>query len=194
MSQLLADDLIQILTDKYGLPGEDLSPETRFDALEFDSLVMVELAVILEQPARHPRHRRRAAVRGVHRRGRRAPQHQGCDGLMEWDTTRAPLSGDSPEVLIVGAGPVGITLACELLQQGVRIRLIDRRARIDESDPHSKGILVWPRSLEVLRRIGVSERLAATGHRSKESATTPRAVFAAPRTCTGCPTRRTRSS
>ncbi|MFJ8313191.1 MULTISPECIES: FAD-dependent monooxygenase [unclassified Streptomyces] len=86
---------------------------------------------------------------------------------MEWDTTRAPLAGDSPEVLIVGAGPVGITLACELLQQGVRIRLIDRRARIDESDPHSKGILVWPRSLEVLRRIGVSERLAATGHRSK---------------------------
>ncbi|MEV5277560.1 acyl carrier protein [Streptomyces sp. NPDC051994] len=49
MSQLLADDLIQILTDKYGLPGEDLSPETRFDALEFDSLVMVELAVILER-------------------------------------------------------------------------------------------------------------------------------------------------
>ncbi|WP_369391986.1 acyl carrier protein [Streptomyces sp. CG1] len=49
MSQLLADDLIQILSDKYGLPGEDLSAETRFETLEFDSLVMVELAVILER-------------------------------------------------------------------------------------------------------------------------------------------------
>ncbi|MFG3284104.1 acyl carrier protein [Streptomyces sp. NPDC048111] len=49
MSQLLADDLIQILTDKYGLPSEELSAETRFEALEFDSLVMVELAVILER-------------------------------------------------------------------------------------------------------------------------------------------------
>ena len=78
-----------------------------------------------------------------------------------------PFDDDQPEVLIVGAGPVGTALACELLQQGVRIRLIDRRAGIDDSDPHSKGILVWPRSLEVLRRIGVSEELAATGHRSR---------------------------
>ncbi|MFF4504915.1 FAD-dependent monooxygenase [Streptomyces sp. NPDC001401] len=86
---------------------------------------------------------------------------------MQWEKESVPLSGDSPEVLIVGAGPVGITLACELLQQGVRIRLVDRRAGIDESDPHSKGILVWPRSLEMLRRIGVSERLVARGHTSK---------------------------
>ncbi|SEN90466.1 FAD-dependent monooxygenase [Actinacidiphila rubida] len=78
-----------------------------------------------------------------------------------------PLAADEPEVLIVGAGPVGVALACELLQQGVRIRLIDRRPGIDESDPHSKGILVWPRSLEVLGRIGVADRLAAIGHRSK---------------------------
>lgn len=79
----------------------------------------------------------------------------------------SPPPGDSPQVLIVGAGPVGIALACELLQQGVRIRLIDRRTGIDESDPHSKGILVWPRSLEMLRRIGVGDRLAEAGHRSE---------------------------
>ncbi|MFC5911234.1 FAD-dependent monooxygenase [Streptacidiphilus monticola] len=72
----------------------------------------------------------------------------------------------APDVLIVGAGPVGMVLGCELLQQGVRIRLIDRQPTVDESDPHSKGILVWPRSLELLRRIGVSEQLLARGHRS----------------------------
>lgn len=74
---------------------------------------------------------------------------------------------DQPEVLIVGAGPVGTALACELLQQGVRVRMVDRRTGVDESDPHSKGILVWPRSLEMLRRIGVAEELAAIGHRSR---------------------------
>lgn len=49
MSQLLVDDLIQVLSDKYGLPSTDLSPDTRFEALEFDSLVMLELAVLLER-------------------------------------------------------------------------------------------------------------------------------------------------
>ncbi|MGP4113741.1 FAD-dependent monooxygenase [Streptomyces sp. 4N509B] len=74
--------------------------------------------------------------------------------------------GDDPEVLIVGAGPVGMVLACELLQQGVRIRLIDQENRAEDTDPHSRGILVWPRSLEILRRVGVAERLAALGHQS----------------------------
>ncbi|MFL6113394.1 MAG: FAD-dependent monooxygenase [Catenulispora sp.] len=73
---------------------------------------------------------------------------------------------DEPDVLIVGAGPIGMQLACELLQQGVAIRLIDRAEAVDEEDPHSRGILVWPRSLEMLRRIGISERMVQAGHRS----------------------------
>ncbi|MFI9012123.1 FAD-dependent monooxygenase [Actinosynnema sp. NPDC053489] len=71
----------------------------------------------------------------------------------------------SPPVLVIGAGPVGIVLACELLQQGVPVRVVDRTASVDETDPHSKGILIWPRSLELLRRIGVSDRLVELGHK-----------------------------
>lgn len=74
--------------------------------------------------------------------------------------------GEDPDVLIVGGGPVGIVLASELLQQGVSIRVIDRIPFVDEDDPHSKGILVWPRSLELLRRIGVSRRMVEAGHSS----------------------------
>lgn len=77
------------------------------------------------------------------------------------------MTGTDPDVLIVGAGPIGMVLACELLQQGVVIRLVDRQDRVDDADPHSKGILVWPRSLELLRRIGVSDRMIAAGHRSE---------------------------
>jgi 2-polyprenyl-6-methoxyphenol hydroxylase-like FAD-dependent oxidoreductase len=70
------------------------------------------------------------------------------------------------EVLIVGAGPIGMVLAAELLLQGISIRLIDRQEAVDEDDPHSRGILVWPRSLELLRRIGVADELVEAGHRS----------------------------
>ena len=81
-------------------------------------------------------------------------------------TTAHEAPSDSVPVLIVGAGPVGIVLACELIQQGVGVRLIDSVDRYDDTDLHSRGILIWPRSLEILRRIGVSERLAQAGHQS----------------------------
>lgn len=68
-----------------------------------------------------------------------------------------------PQVLIVGAGPVGMVLACELLQQDVAVRLIDRIETLNHEDPHSRAILLVPRTLELLRRIGVSERLVQAG-------------------------------
>ena len=38
-------------------------------------------------------------------------------------------------VLVVGAGPVGLTLACELARHGVRCRIIDKLSTLAESDP-----------------------------------------------------------
>ena len=68
-------------------------------------------------------------------------------------------------MLIVGAGPVGLVLACELLQQGVAVRVVDRRARpAAVGGTQSRAILVWPRILEQLRRIGVSDRMVERGH------------------------------
>lgn len=74
-----------------------------------------------------------------------------------------PMMASTPEVLIVGSGPVGLVLACELLQQGVAVRLIDKIAALNASDPHSRAILLVPRALESLRRIGVAERLVTAG-------------------------------
>ena len=63
-------------------------------------------------------------------------------------------------VLVVGAGPVGLVLACELARRGTRIRLIDKRP---EPTDESRAILVHARSLELMERIGVVEELIATG-------------------------------
>ncbi|MEV0260952.1 FAD-dependent monooxygenase [Streptomyces sp. NPDC050617] len=66
------------------------------------------------------------------------------------------------QVVIVGAGPVGMLLACELLQQHIPVRLVDA-AR--EHSAHSRATIVWPRLLELMRRTDMTERLAANGHR-----------------------------
>ncbi|MCX4097507.1 FAD-dependent monooxygenase [Nocardia sp. alder85J] len=66
----------------------------------------------------------------------------------------------TPEVLVVGAGPVGMVIACDLLQQGFSVRIIDTSP---SSTLHSRAVITWPRSLELLRRIGVADELAETG-------------------------------
>ncbi|MGW1774314.1 FAD-dependent monooxygenase [Streptomyces sp. NPDC002104] len=59
-------------------------------------------------------------------------------------------------VLIVGAGPTGLTTACALLQHGVDCRVIDRR-KGPASEP--KALILWSGALEVLRRIDVADAL-----------------------------------
>ncbi|WP_424217508.1 alpha/beta fold hydrolase (plasmid) [Streptomyces sp. BI20] len=61
--------------------------------------------------------------------------------------------GPGAEVLIVGAGPTGLTAAAELLRRGVRVRLIDAAAG---PSVHSKAMLVWPRTLDVLEDLGLA--------------------------------------
>lgn len=72
-------------------------------------------------------------------------------------------SSSRTTVLIVGAGPVGLALALDLIRQGIAVRIVTA----DKGEPtslHSRAIVMWPRSLELLRRVGVSEELAASGH------------------------------
>lgn len=54
-------------------------------------------------------------------------------------------------VLVVGAGPVGLTVAAELLRRGVDVRLVERA---EQASPRTKALLVWPRTLDVLRGLG----------------------------------------
>lgn len=60
------------------------------------------------------------------------------------------------EVLIVGGGPVGLALACELGWRGVSCVLVERR---DGSVTHSKMNMVGTRSMEHCRRWGIAEEV-----------------------------------
>ncbi|KZT27857.1 FAD-binding monooxygenase [Neolentinus lepideus HHB14362 ss-1] len=55
-------------------------------------------------------------------------------------------------VLIVGAGPTGLTLAIILLKYGVPIRLIERNTYFHGG---ARGTALQPRTLEILARLGV---------------------------------------
>ncbi|WP_306910235.1 NAD(P)/FAD-dependent oxidoreductase [Arthrobacter sp. B3I9] len=67
-----------------------------------------------------------------------------------------------PEVLIIGGGPVGLFMATLLLQDGVRVRVLEQRSA---PDPHSRAIGIHPPALDVLQQVGVAEDLVAEGVR-----------------------------
>ncbi|MDL5158326.1 FAD-dependent monooxygenase [Actinomycetospora termitidis] len=66
------------------------------------------------------------------------------------------------DVLVVGAGPVGLTTACQLARLGVAVRVVDR---LGEPTTESRAVGVHPRSLEMLVSLGVLPRLEARGRR-----------------------------
>ena len=68
-----------------------------------------------------------------------------------------------PPVLVVGAGPVGLTLAGELARYGVSVRLIDRSL---EPTQTSKALVVWSRTLELMDRMGCTPAFLDAGLRA----------------------------
>ena len=64
------------------------------------------------------------------------------------------------KVLIVGAGPTGLTAGIELVRRGVVPKLIDRR---ENASTLSRAVGITPRSLRLLSHAGVSERLIDEG-------------------------------
>ena len=65
------------------------------------------------------------------------------------------------DVAIVGAGPVGLTLAMVLSRHGVRTTLIETRARGEP--PNVKCNHVASRSMEIFRTLGIVERVRDAG-------------------------------
>ena len=62
-------------------------------------------------------------------------------------------------VLISGAGPVGMTLANELTRYGVSVRIVDKAA---ERTDKSKALVLWSRTLELFDHAGyVADFLSA---------------------------------
>src|SRR4051812_42760347 len=68
------------------------------------------------------------------------------------------------DVLVVGAGPTGLTLAAQLLARGIRTRIIDK----DPGTPRlSRAIGIGARTLESLDAMGIVERFLDEGHRTR---------------------------
>jgi 2-polyprenyl-6-methoxyphenol hydroxylase-like FAD-dependent oxidoreductase len=64
------------------------------------------------------------------------------------------------DVLVAGAGPTGLTLACDLARRGVPVRVVDRER---EFPGGSRGKGLSPRSLEVLDDLAVIDQALASG-------------------------------
>lgn len=67
-----------------------------------------------------------------------------------------------PDVLIVGAGPVGMTAAIELTRRGTTVRIVDRE---DSRTKLSKAVGINVQSMELLEPSGATDRLLAAGIR-----------------------------
>ena len=66
----------------------------------------------------------------------------------------------NPDVLVVGAGPVGLTMAAELARYGVSVRIVDKNAgRTDKS----KALVLWSRTLELIDRMGCGASFVDAG-------------------------------
>jgi len=68
----------------------------------------------------------------------------------------------SARVLVVGAGPVGLTMACELQRRGVSVRVVD--AAPGPTD-RSKAIGIHARTLEALDSMGIARRFVGAGRK-----------------------------
>ena len=82
------------------------------------------------------------AIAGVHQRWQASAQL----GSMACDT----------EILVVGAGPTGLTVALQSRLLGAQVRIIEQRT---EPRPWAPALAVQPRTMEMLRGLGVSDAL-----------------------------------
>ena len=64
------------------------------------------------------------------------------------------------DVLVIGAGPTGLTLAASLVKRGIATTIVDRQAAGANT---SRAAVVNARSLEVLERLDVARRLVKEG-------------------------------
>ena len=69
-------------------------------------------------------------------------------------------SDTDTDVLVVGAGPTGLTLACDLARRGVSCRVVERG---QSGFPGSRGAGIQPRSREIFEDLGVLGAIQEAG-------------------------------
>ena len=72
---------------------------------------------------------------------------------------------DPNAVLIVGAGPTGLTLACALAQRGVAFRIIDKKP---EPTQTSNALAIQPHTLQLLDEMGLVDRFLQAGIKAEK--------------------------
>lgn len=70
------------------------------------------------------------------------------------------LTHATTDVLVIGAGPVGLTLTNDLLRRGIDCRLIDSAPYATQK---TKAVGIMPRTQELLAKIGVAEQAIQRG-------------------------------
>lgn len=65
------------------------------------------------------------------------------------------------QVLIVGGGPVGLTLAIDLGQRGIDVLLVEKRLQASNLPKMER---CHPRTMEIFARLGIAERVRAVGY------------------------------
>src|SRR6478735_3892167 len=69
------------------------------------------------------------------------------------------------DVLINGAGPTGLALACQLIRYGIDFRIIDKK---ETTTAYSKAIGVQARTLEIYEQIGLADKLIDLGWKAEK--------------------------
>ena len=73
------------------------------------------------------------------------------------------------DVLVVGAGPVGLTMAAELARYGLSVRIVEKAGhRTDKS----KALVIWSRTLELMDRMGCTSSFVKAGFKATAASIT----------------------
>jgi 2-polyprenyl-6-methoxyphenol hydroxylase-like FAD-dependent oxidoreductase len=69
-----------------------------------------------------------------------------------------------PEILIVGAGPTGLMMACQLAVHNIPFRIIDKN---EDHTTQSRALVIHARSLEIFEQMGIAEEAVQLGKQAK---------------------------